>query len=294
MSMFDPFLSFDTTRYQTTPKLPLQSLIVLSKALGSRVPGEAPPYVQEAADEMRTVAKEAAHAMVIRLRETNAVVLAFDLALDNAMDNLITLMRDRLRGWSRYQRSGLDFMLADPNFEGQLKAAREKAELAASLLTKLFGDGNLGLLSRPWAEQSQLTTNLLDLIDQDGHEDDLLEVSGLELLPIIRRVNTEYAAMVDRRASVASSSDANFRVERVKLQRQIINYANLVLSLVKAGKPETIPMVETALEPLITMRPATTTGGAAEEGAQGSNPDADLVEVLADAELLGPPAASSI
>jgi hypothetical protein len=275
MSMYDPFLSFDNTRYQAAPKLPLQSLITLIKALSSRVPNEAPPYVKEAEEQMREAAIEAEQAMVIRLRETNAVVLAFDLALDNAIDNLFTLMRDRLRGWARYQRPGLDFLLEDPDYQAQLQAAREKAELAGKLLAKLFGDGNLNLLTRPWAEQAQLMRNVLVLIDQDELEDDLLEVSGLELLPIIRRVNVEYAAMVDRRATEASNSEADLRVERLKLQRHIVNYANLVLSLIKPGKPETVPVVEAALEPMITMRPAATSSVVAET---------ELVEALAEVE----------
>lgn len=63
-------------------------------------------------------------------------------------------------------------------WEVEFEALRDKAMRAASLLGRLFGDGNLEMLDRPFPEQSQLMTNLLNLIDEDGHEGDLLELSG--------------------------------------------------------------------------------------------------------------------
>lgn len=290
MSMYDPFYTFDAAPYQTTGRLPLQTLIKLIQLLSTRLPSDAPTHVKDAELEMRTAAKEAAKAMVIRLRETNVVALALDLALDIGMDGLFILMRDRLRGWERYQRVGLDFLLVDPEFQLQFEATREQAERAGKLLTKLFGDGNLQMLSRQWPEQSQLMTNVLDLIDQDQLEPELLELTGDELLPTIRRVNVEYAAMVDRRATDASNSEADLRLERIKVQRYILGYASMVLRMMKPGKPETIELVETALEPMITLRPPTTTGASAEAPAPGQtpgqigDPDADLAAVLAEAQ----------
>jgi hypothetical protein len=117
--------------------------------------------------------------------------------------------------------------------ELQFEVVREQAARAAELLAKLFGDGNLPMLSRPWPEQSQRMANVLDLIDQDQLEAKLLEVTGDELLPIIRRVSHRGGQLRHG-------------------------------PLMKPGKPETIPMVEAALEPMITMRPATTTGASAE------------------------------
>jgi hypothetical protein len=84
----------------------------------------------------------------------------------------------------------------------------------ATLLTKLFGDGNLNMLTRPFPEQAQLMNNILDLIDEDGLEDDLLALAGLKLLPTIRRVNVEYGKMVDRRTDGEAVSRTNLHLQR--------------------------------------------------------------------------------
>lgn len=199
MAIYDPFAAFDESPYRTAPQLPLQTLVILVNALVGRMPVSAPQNVKDQREKMRAAAIVAAKAMVVRLRETNQVTLAGDLALDNAMDGLFTLLRDGLRGYRAYERPGLDFLLKEPDYQGLLEDAREKARKAGELLTKLFGDGNLDILKREFAEQAALVTNVINLIDEDQHEGDLIEVTGDELFPIIRRVHTQYLAMVDRR-----------------------------------------------------------------------------------------------
>jgi hypothetical protein len=284
MLMLDPFLTFDTTPYAAVPKLPLQTLITLVNVLGTRVPGQAPAHVHEAAGDMKAAAKNAAKAMVVRLREINEIALAADLSLDNVTDNLFTYFRDGLRGWRVYLKPGLDFLLDDPEYAVKFQLTRERAERATTLLTQLFGDGNLAMLNRPFPEQAQLMNNVFDLIDEDGLEADLIDLTGDELLPLLRRVNKEYGAMVNRRAGEDEASEANLKVERLIVQRMIVAYANAVVGLVKPGKTELIPIVQEALEPMITMRPATTTGTSAEASDNVSDPAVDLANVLAAAQ----------
>lgn len=282
--MLDPFLTFDTSPYAAVPKLPLQTLITLIKVLCTRVPETAPDHVHEAAEDMMAAGRKAAKAMVVRLRETNELHLAADIALDNSTDNLFTFLRDSLRGWRVYQKPGLDFLLDDPEYAVKFQLTRERAERAATLLTKLFGDGNLAMLNRSFPEQAQLMDNVFELIDQDGLEADLIDLTGDELLPILRRVTKEYGAMVNRRAGEDGSSDANLKIEWLMVQRMIVAYANAVVGLAKPGKPETIPMVKEALEPMITMRPPTTNGASAGAQANVSDPAVDLANVLAMAQ----------
>ena len=254
MTEIDPFASFIATPYQTAPQFPLQTLAVLSKSLSARMPDDSPDYIIVAEEEMRAATLAAEAAMVIRLRETNERRLRADLNLDNALDGLWSLFRERTQGWSRYERPGLDFLLEDKQLELDFQTVREMATRAGELATKIFGEGAMAMLSKPYPEQSQLMGNVLQLIDTDGVGEELLEIAGPELLPILRRCQQEYETMVDRRASFEPASRADLRNHRAKLQRRIVRYSTLVLTMMVESKPKTRELVETALEPMVTMR----------------------------------------
>jgi hypothetical protein len=286
MAIVDPFATFDESPYRTAPQLPLHILVILVNALSKRMPESAPEFVQDSEKKMRDTAIKAAKAMVVRLRESNEVSLTADLMLDNAMDGLFTLLRDGLRGYRAYERPGLDFLLKEPDYQGLLEDAREKARKAGELLIKLFGDGNLDMLKREFPEQAALMTNVINLIDEDQHEPDLLEVSGDELFPLIRRVHQEYLAMVDRRTTADSASKADLKAARHKLQRHIVGYAAMVLQMLDEEKPATLEIVETALRPMITMRVgrSTTTPVPPEDADLIVDPEANLEDVLSEAQ----------
>jgi hypothetical protein len=274
----DPFATFDPTPYQTAPQLPLQTLVVLGKTLASRVPGDVPAYVEEGKSAMLAVVAEAEAAMVIRLRESNEARLTADLNFDNAIDGLWALLRERLKGWSRYERPGLDVLLHDKALKVDFEEVRIKAARAGVLATQLFGEGTLEMLSKPWPEQSQLMANVLRLIETDKLDEGLLELAGDELLPIIAHCQTLYVAMVDRRSSQTSSSQADLRGLRAKLQRAIVRHNGLMMTLMNPAKPGTRGMVEQALEPMITLRPQSNGSGGVEEPVDadlpaGSDPD---------------------
>lgn len=239
--------------------------MVLGKALASRVPGDVPAYVDLGKKEMLGVVEEAEAAMVVRLRESNEAGLTADLNLDNAVDGLWALLRERLRGWNRYERPGLDALLHDKALTIDFEEVRSKAARANELATRLFGEGTRDMLSRQWPEQSQLMANVLRLVETDKLGDGLLELGGEELLPILVHCQTLYAAMVDRRTSQTTGSQADLRGLRAKLQRAIVRHNGLVMTLMTPSKPETRDMVEHALEPMITLRPQTNSGGGVEE-----------------------------
>ncbi|KIG12568.1 hypothetical protein DB30_01231 [Enhygromyxa salina] len=271
----DPFASLELTPYQTAPQLPLQTLVVLSNALSSRMPDDPPAYIAAAELAMREVVDESEQAMVIRLRQTNEVSVSADLELDNAIDGLWSLLRDRLRGWARYERPGLNVLMEDDDLVVDFEAVRAKATRAGELSVRLFGEGSLEMLSRSYPEQSQLMANLLELIESDDLADDLLDLGGEELLPIIQRCQALYESMVDRRSGKDTTSRADLRVLRSKLQRRIVRYSTLVLTMLDESKPATRELVEAALQPMITLRPQRSGAGAGdgdeaedEEGAE--------------------------
>jgi hypothetical protein len=274
MPTYDPFEIFDPTRYQSVPNLPLQSMITLTKALLAATPKTASPRVKHLAALLSNTAVEAETAMIVRLREDNQGAATSDLAFDHAVDTLWSLLRDRLSGWIVYGRSALDYLDADVNTPAEVDIAklRSKATRAEQIGERLFGSEGLKFLVRPYVEQSQLMANVLGLIDADNLEADLLELTGPELLPLLRHCQTRYEAMVQARAMREAGSGTDLRVLRGQLRRFISRYAGAVISMLDESAPETLSVVETALMPMITIGPSV--GAAAVEvDASESQPD---------------------
>ena len=120
----DTLAAFDPTPYLTAPQLPFaRPSAVLAKALSNRLRGDAPPYLVSADQAMQATTEEAETAMVVRLRETNALRVAADLNLDNAVDGVVGLARDRLsRAGSATPRPGSrHFLVADPKLDDRLR-----------------------------------------------------------------------------------------------------------------------------------------------------------------------------
>lgn len=291
MTDVDPFIHFDQSPFLSAPLLPLQTLPALCEALSTRIPEQAPAHVEQARVAMMDTVGEAQQAMLVRLRETNEATLKADLNLDNGVDGVWYLFRTRGRAWEVYQRPGLDFLVDDEELEVDFELVRDKAERAQALVTRLFGDG-LEMLNRRFPEQLQLMATVLDLIEADGLEDEISELCGEEVLPILRRCQVAYKDMVNRRASKEPASRTNLRKVRSKLQRRIVKYSSLVLALLDDDDPvNSLAMVETALEPMITFRSHRTAvgGGGADAGsatdaAPGVEP-ADSQDAEADAQV---------
>ena len=110
---------------------------------------------------------------------------------------------------------------------------RERAAQALELGRKLFGDGSLEMLGKPFPQQSQWMANLMRLIEEDQHGPAMLDLCGDELLPILQRCQVEYAAMVDCRSGAESGSRTDLRSLRVKLGRSIVRYSTLTLTLIR-------------------------------------------------------------
>jgi hypothetical protein len=166
----------------------------------------------------------------------------------------LTTYEDR----SRRARPGLDALLHDKSLTTvDFEEVRSKAARANELATRLFGEGTMDMLSRPWPEQSQLMANVLRLVETDKLGDGLLELGGEELLPILVHCQTLYAAMVDRRTSQTTGSQADLRGLRGKPQRAIVRHNGLVLTLMTPSKPDSRDLVEHVLEPDVAGSAAT-------------------------------------
>ena len=107
---------------------------------------------------------------------------------------------------------------------------------------------------RPYVEQAQLMDNVLGLIDTDGLADEIVELTGPELLPILRLCQVRYERMVQGRAMRENDPIPDFRLQRSRLRRLIVRYAGAVMTMLDEDKPETLELVTDALMPMLTIR----------------------------------------
>ena len=241
-------MPLDTTPYHSVPELPLQTLVVLTHALAALTPETAPAYVDGARAKMVESASEAEAAMIAKLRARGTDSLVADLALDAAVDELWTLLHQRIHGWTLFERASLDFLLdADLNFE----QARAKAKRASALSERLFGEGDLAMLGRNYTEQAQLMRHLLGRIETEGLAADIDALAGPELLPMLRASQSEYEAMIIRRDTQAPAPGSDLRALRTRLRRRVLTYAALVLTMLDESQPKLEQLVADALEPMI-------------------------------------------
>ncbi|PRP95508.1 hypothetical protein ENSA5_38610 [Enhygromyxa salina] len=267
----DPFSNFDLSRFQTVSNLPLQTMVSMAKALEAAAPDNAPAHVDKVKGLMRDTSDDAEDAMIVRLREDNEGSASADQTLDIAVDPLWSLIRRRLDDWGVYMREGLNFVEDDPDAppEVDIEELRDKATRARKISERLFGVGRLNFIQRPYAEQAQLMANVLGLIDTDKLEEDIIELTGPELLPMLRRCQVRYEGMVQARAMRIDGSAADLRTLRGRLRRLIVRYAGAVITMLDESEPETLDVVETALMPMLTIRPVPARAGAAAGEGEG-------------------------
>lgn len=268
--MFMPLSMFDPTPYQRTPQLPLRGLCTLAETLAALTPPLAPAYIEVAASAMLALVEAAQAAMLERMREADEATMVADTVLDNAIDGLWRLLRDSLRRWSSYAHAGLDWLDEDAAADALgVEQLRAHGERAAQLERRLFGAEGIESLKRRYPEQLQIMGSWLELIAAEQLEQELVELSDPYLLPILRRAQEHYAAMVQRRASKNSRARADLRVVRAQLQRAIGSYAALVLTLVDPEKPSSVELVEAALRPMVNLRAGRSGADASELESSG-------------------------
>jgi hypothetical protein len=274
----DPFADFDFTRYNSVANLPLLTMVSLVKSLVVVTPEDCPAHVESLVKQLDKTATQAELAMIVRLREDNEGDGPADLALDNVVDPLWSLLRQRLGGWAVYARGGLDFLehADDLPLELDIETLRDKTARASEISERLFGRDGLRFVQRPYAEQAQHMANVLGLIDTDELGEELIELTGPELLPMLRHCQARYERMVQARSVRDIGSAADLRTLRDRLRRLVIRYAGAVITMLDESAPETRDIVEAALMPMLTIR---STSRPAQGWGGGDHPNPASIEL---------------
>jgi hypothetical protein len=247
-----PITDFDPTPYLTIPRLPAASLLTLGNVLLDLTPTGDWPAVTIAAKRVRLVLDEAEAVMVERIRDGGRFTRE-DVKFDGYADGLWGLFRDRLFGWHRYLAEGRQRMREDPELKIDLDDIEDRAARAVALHDKLFANG-LDMLRQNYNQQAQLTANLLKVIDAEALENELLDLTGDELLPMLRGSQRRYAAMVTQRLSRKSGPIGDLQEVKLRIHRCLYFYTNAVIGTLNQEPPNTVESVEAALLPIINAR----------------------------------------
>ena len=244
---------FDPTPYLTIPGTSANELLTLAEVLVALQPKGDWPSVQVAAKRIAEAVDEGESINVARIRNGPGYTRA-DVKFDGYVDGLWGLFRDRLAGWLRYQGEGRERLAQDEELEINLDELEARADRAAEVLDQLFPDG-LEFLRRSYNVQSQLMNTVLEAIEAEGLTGQLIELTGEELLPVLKACQRRYKAMVTRRLS----RDKNAKIGDLnqlkgRLQRGITLYVNAVIGTLSAPEPNTVESVEAALLPIVNVR----------------------------------------
>ncbi len=286
-------INFDSTPYLSSVNCNLHEGTTLAKQLRDLTPETATPAVLEAAVVVDEVIEECESAMVGRTRGDTSVIDA--ARVDYAVDGAWYFVVASLTRWNYLDREGLDLLDEDAELgeKVDVEAFRAKIEDAAELHEALFGgEGAVGL-QRGFAEQAQWMANLLRLIQEDGHDEKLGPVVTEEVVPVLLACQRAYDRMVKARLQQPVDM-ANLRELRSALQRVITMYSSAVVGMITSQGAEAIPVIETALHPIIALREQK--AQAARKGAaavvaelDGSAQDAPEPEEQAPGEPLDQP-----
>jgi hypothetical protein len=254
-----PITDFDPTPYLTIPRLPTASLLTLGNVLLDLTPAGDWPTVTIAAKRVREVLDEAQAVMIERMREGGRFTRE-DVKFDGYVDGLWGLFRDRLLGWGRYLADGRQRMAEDEDLVLDLDELEHRAARAVALHDRLFANG-LEMLRENYNQQAQLTANLLMVIDAEALDGELLDLTGDELLRMLRACQRRYAAMVSQRLSSKSGAIGDLQEIKGRIHRCIYFYTNAVIGTLNHNPPNTVESVEAALLPIVNVRLGREPGG---------------------------------
>jgi hypothetical protein len=275
-----PITDFDPTPYLTIPRLPAASLLTLGNVLLGLTPTGDWPNLAMAAKRVRDVLDEAEGLMVERIRDGGRFSRE-DVKFDGYADGLWGLFRDRLFGWSRYLAEGRQRMREDKELEIDLEYIEDRATRAVALHDKLFANG-LDMLRQNYNQQAQLTANLLKVIDAEALESELLDLTGDELLPMLRASQRRYAAMVSQRLSSKTGAIGDLQEVKNRIHSLLYFYTNAVIGTLNHEPPNTVESVEAALLPIINVRLGRDVGSRDDEKME-----AEELEVVGEGEEKG-------
>lgn len=189
-----------------------------------------------------------------RLRQANPKLLAQLQLFDRALDVLWYAFEYRLGSYEIYAHEGLDLLPAPLEEQVKLEQLRSRAARAAELHARLFGDGGVEFVRRPYFEQAESMATVLRLIDEDELGEELEELVGPELLRLLRACQIHYEDLLDARFARQRGVSENLRVHGNRLRRLLHRYRNALVGWVDEDDPASVEIAWVALQPLLTLR----------------------------------------
>lgn len=248
------FDNFDPSYYQRIGRLDAIEALALGRALVELRPSDASPQLDRIAGKLEQLVSEGEDMLTARRRESAPADHSIEGVLDALADSLWSTFRTRLDGWSVFEHRGMASVLQAHGKRSStavaLARAREKAERARALSSRLFGVEGLAFIRLPYPAQARSMASILRLIEEDGLAPAIDELAGPEVMVALVACQAQYEEMVKARMSRADRKSGNFGVLVGKLRRVLARYVNAVLTLLDEDEPESLDLVLAALQPI--------------------------------------------
>lgn len=248
------FDNFDPSYYQRMGRLDAIEALALGRALVETRPIDASPQIDRIAERLDQLVSEGEDMLTARRRESAPIDHSMETVLDPLADSLWGTLRTRLDAWSVFEHRGMASVLQAHGKRSAtavaLARARDKAERARALSSRLFGAEGLAFIRLPYPAQARSMASILRLIEEDGLAPVIDEVAGPELMVALVACQAQYEEMVKARMSRADRKSGNFGVLVGKLRRVLARYVNAVLTLLDEDEPESLDLVVAALQPI--------------------------------------------
>lgn len=248
------FDNFDPSYYQRVGRLDAIEALALGRALVELRPIGAAPQVDRIGGKLEQLVSEGEDMLTARRRESAPVDHSIEGLLDALADSLWSTFRTRLDGWSVFEHRGMTSLLQAHGKRSStavaLARARDKAERARAMSSRLFGAEGLAFIRLPYPAQACSMASILRLIEEDGLAPAIDELAGPELMVALVACQAQYEEMVKARMSRADRKSGHFGLLVGKLRRLLARYVNAVLTLLDEDEPETLDLVLAALQPI--------------------------------------------
>ena len=246
----------DRSRYLVTPRCSGRLLLSLGRLLRKHTPPDPTPVLASCGEKLDIAVDSGSSAYADRIRSFGPSALAEDREDDGYTDSLLSIVRTRLEHWEVLARPTTGRLAADDEQAGVDDMDYEDLEIQAAqakrIHTLLFSQG-FNATQAPYPEEAEYLLALEKIIADEQILDDLIDLCGGPFVPMLRKSNIRYQAMVERR-SARSRGGLDLREVNSRLQAAIQNYLLALLATIDDDDEENVAQVQRALDPVDALR----------------------------------------
>lgn len=219
------------------PNLDSHSLVALARELDAAAPekDEKKPFRASLPEPVQSALRDVAEARDALQTELDKEPPPAPGAreADRLEDNTVLALVGLLGAWAR--------------LAGQIP----QGDTAASLHSRLFGDGSTGFINFPVKKEWAVVEGKIRVIAEENLDEDLKSLGALPMWAELRRVHEAYGKAIGITKAAPVVEPPQLREKREALADEVRTYVVRVVGLRDKKNPETLALADRLLKPLI-------------------------------------------